>query len=201
MAVNPDLYNLPDREEDRIWDIVFVGNRYKDREVREAGEKQVLLPALQWALKNGKLIGVWGKGLSAPDMFTWRNLPQVWNAPGVYQHETLRLESMKVYKRAKVVLSYTSCPNGETMLPNRLLQAAACGCIILSQKTPATDYILAGNYFVTRSAEETGKQLTRIFSDMPAAWEVARKCRAHVLANHTFVNRLKDILGVLGEPI
>jgi len=198
MAAAPHIFH-PAVDKDREWDIVFVGNRYKNREVRERGESEVLIPAIEWALENNKKIGVWGKGgPGTPDLFTWENLPLVWDTPGVYQPETLRLEAADIYRKAKVVLSYTSCPDAQTMLPNRLLQAAATGCVILSQRTPATDRILGkSGYHSSRSAEETKKKLSHIFDNLDECFQQAESTRTHVISNHTFKQRLERIIRVV----
>ncbi len=196
MALAPSIFTPPDSNDEREWDVVFVGNRYKGRETRELGEDLVLLPALRWCKENNKKMGLWGKGPDSADLFSWANQKEVWES-GIYQRETTRLEAAEIYRKAKVVLSYTSCPDGETMLPNRILQAVGCGCIILSQKTDATDEILDNNYWKVSEKEDVGHHLEDIFFDLDKSFDFANRCRNHVLANHTFKHRLDDIFNLI----
>lgn len=199
MALAPEIYYPPETADEREWDIVFVGNRYMGRKIRESGEGIVLLPALRWAKKNEKRFGLWGKGPGSPDLFNWENQREVWDAK-VFQKETLRLAAAEVYRKAKVVLSYSSCPTSATMLPNRVLQAVGSGCILVSQKTPATDYIVGvDNYVGVSSLQETDQALTRIFNDLPEHYAMAKRAREYVLNHHTFKHRLISILEMIGE--
>lgn len=199
MALAPDVFFPPETDDEREWDIVFVGNRYMGRKTRESGENIVLLPAIRWAKKNKKQFGLWGKGPGSPDLFNWANQREVWAAK-IFQKETLRLGSAGIYRKAKVVLSYSSCPTSATMLPNRVLQAAGSGCILISQKTPATDFIVgADNYVGVSSPQETDQALTKIFNALPEHFAMAKRAREQVLNHHTFKHRLIAILEMIGE--
>ena len=198
MALAPEIFYPTTPIEKREFDIGFIGNRYNGREVREAGEDMILIPALEWAKENNKKMGVWGKGPDGPDLFTWSNRKEIWES-GVYQHETTRLEAADVYRKVKVILSYTSCPDSQTMLPNRLLHAVGSECVVLSQDTPATREILNNSVFISDSPAKTKRMLDLIFSNLPAAHAQTVAGKEYLLEHHTFKERLKQILIMIGE--
>ena len=63
----------------RDFDIVFIGNRYPNCKARTDGERDVLLPAIDWAREHGKNVGVFGYGDFSE--FSWREILSVWDDP------------------------------------------------------------------------------------------------------------------------
>ena len=175
---------------DREWDIVFLGNRYTTRQIRNDAEAAVVIAAAKWAIANGKKMGVWGHD-GAP--YGWWKVPEIYNT-GIYQGRCDRLEAADIYRNAKVALSVSSNDYSPTMSPNRVVQIAASGTILIAYKSPASVWQTGGQSCISDSAYETEFLLNDIFynADQYITW--ADFARAHVLADHTFKHRLETIL-------
>lgn len=170
---------------DRDWDIVFLGNRYVTRQIRNDAEQAVIIAAAKWATANGKKMGVWGHD-GKP--YGWWRVPEIYNT-GIYQGRCDRLEAADIYRNAKVALSVSSNDWSPTMAPNRVVQIAACGTILIAYKSPATWWQTGGNALISHSDSTTNYYLYHIFTDE----DIYTGARAHVLAHHTFKHRLETI--------
>lgn len=194
MAVAPEIFYPPDKPyADREWDIVFLGNRYITRKIRNDAEEAVVIAAAKWAVANGKKMGVWGHD-GAP--YGWWKVPEIYNT-GIYQGRVDRLEAADIYRNAKVALSVSSNDYSPTMAPNRVVQIAACGTILIAYKSPATRWQTENHCFSSHSDLDTKQRLSEIFSfksSMDYYISQANLAREHVLAHHTFRHRLETIL-------
>jgi spore maturation protein CgeB len=191
MAVEPTIFYPSEVPwEDREYDIVFLGNRYTNRFVRTCGEQAVVRAAARWALQHGKKMGVWGY---ASGIYGWDDISEVYKS-GIYQGCVDRLKAADVYRNARVALSVASNDDSPTMAPNRVPQAAMCGCVLINYKSPATEWMLDGNNNTSLSVRETEQFLKDIFSRPEAYLEKVQKAQTHILQHHTFAHRLNTIL-------
>lgn len=226
MAVAPEIYNSdtsPERFWGREFDIVFVGNRYGDRTVRTSGDVRVLFAAIEWAREHGKKMGVFGLPTGP---YSWHNIHPVWpdsdgqepfldpdeckepnpDYHGVYQgRRTRRLEAADVYRNAKVALSVASNEDSITMVPNRVVQIAGTGTILIAHKSIATEHLLDGHVLISDSMGKTKQFLDDIFLDLghyEAQEDYLKRmemAKQHTLSNHTFKHRLISILQAVGR--
>lgn len=224
MAVAPEIYYsdfTPVNFWKREFDIVFVGNRYADREVRTSGENAVVFAAVDWARRNGRKFGVYGlhKG-----PHSWEGVFPVWhdlngNTPfldekheklnpeyqGIFQGRcTGRLETADVYRNTKVALSVASNENSLTMVPNRVVQIGVSS-ILIAYRSKATERLTGGHALISDTAEKTWQYLDDIFFNVgnfgPSEEYIKRAERARdfVLSAHTFRHRLEAIVDVLED--
>ena len=218
-ACDPEIHfpRLDDMElKDREFDIVFVGNRYPDQWARMLAEKAVLLPALAWGRAHNKKMGVWGIGDGS--RHSWRYVPAVWidecgNAPygpsdtdcrdrlksysGIYQEFTGASVAPEIYRRSRVVLAMNEQITSPTMTSMRTYEACACGNIVLSHASPATESIFGGLVYQSATPQETAECLEEIFSEDPVCSDsliVAQKAAIEMIEHHTYAHRLRKII-------
>ena len=193
MAVSPDIFYSPVSSK-RHWDIVFLGNRYKNREVRTSGEQAVIIEAAKWAIENGKNMGVWGR---EDDAYGWSDIPEIYETE-IYRGRVDRLAAASIYKTARVALSISSNDNSLTMAPNRIVQAACAGCDILAYTSKATEWQTRGHCAISTTPEETRRFLDRTFSMGFRSLDVI-EAQSYVMKHHTFYQRLQTILETLND--
>jgi len=189
MAVAPDIF-YPSIEEPEF-DIVFLGNRYRNRLVRNTGEKAIIFAAADWAKKNNKKMAIYGYNYGG---FGWQDS----TLANIARPRVDRLKAADIYRNAKVALSVASNDWSPTMCPNRVPLIAATGIPLIAYTSPAVEWITGGNANISKSAEETKKILDGILLDDLQIYTVkARLAKERILAKHTFKNRLQTILEAL----
>lgn len=178
----------------REFDIVFVGNRYPGEMDRVIGEQVVLFPALEWADRNNKNIGVFGLGDDSAH--SWKGIPAVWDGP--YQKYTNAFEAGKIYRKSTVVLCMNEQLESPTMCSMRTYEACACGNIVLSHYSAATANIFGDLVNIASTPTDTLRFLDYLFlseAHIPIR-EIVRANRAqvHVYEHHTYSHRLQELL-------
>lgn len=195
MACEPYYHNPGDLAlAEREWDIVFVGNRYPAQPDRCLGEFTVFLPALKWALKNGKKFGVWGLW---DGELGWSSCPLVVANRQVYQAFTGCMEAPNIYRNAKIVLCMNEQLQSPTMTSMRTYEACASGAVVLSHYSVATENLFGNTVLLSQSAEETETLLTDIFSGSPIKqfYELLTfRCVSFVYEHHTYTKRLQELV-------
>jgi spore maturation protein CgeB len=188
-----DIYYM-----NREFDIVFVGNRYPDEFVRVLAEDVILKPAIKWAEKHGKKIGVWGLGDDT--RHSWKYYSMVY--PKHYQTYTHALEAPKIYRNAIVVLAMNEQNLSPTMTSMRTYEACACGNIVLSHASVATNNIFSNVVLQAEIPEDTYDQLDWVFT--PAGINIeaigmAGRAVNYMYDQHTYRHRLMKILQGLAK--
>lgn len=208
----------------REFDIVFMGNRYPKEQDRVIGEFCVLFPAIRWAQQHNKRVGIFGKGDNTH--FSWRYAEEVWkdkngNVPyaddnlqcegpinpdyvGPYVGYTGAFESGNIYRKSIVVICLNEQLYSPTMTSMRTYEACACGNIVLSHFSLATQNIFGDVVSIANDPVETEEILSDIFEseeETPARFykTLANKATVFVHQSQTYTHRLLKLLEFLGE--
>lgn len=197
MAAAPEIFYPGTDSIDREWDIVFLGNRYPTRRVRNSGEDSVVIAAAEWALENKKRMGVWGLEDTGHG---WKGVSKIYNT-GIFQGGRVdRLQAAEIYRSSRVALSVASNSESPTMAPNRVVQILATGIPLITYMSKATEWQSGGFANISCSAFQTQFLLDEIFNGKPLVYaERANRARKHVMGHHTFKIRLESILEALNE--
>ncbi|GHV53272.1 hypothetical protein FACS1894206_03630 [Deltaproteobacteria bacterium] len=162
------------------YDLIFVGNNDGIDRLEMRAVIRNLLPA-EYSL------AVIGRG--------WENLLPA----GVLTDTFVDWEKLPdVYASAKIVLSDHQpemAANG--FINNRVYDALACGCIVVSDPVKGMEDILDVPQCGSRSTLH--KTIAGILKEEKIAGEKAAALRAEVLAKHTFTDRVKKLEKLIGQ--
>lgn len=189
MAADPDVHRpMTLSEEDRRTfgaDLSFVGAGYANR--------RRLFPALlrqPWSFK------VWGNEWEGAD-----------DLRSVIQLNGARIDTetcMKVFNATAINLNLHST-NGEGLDPQadfvnpRTFELAACGAFqLVDDRSLLRDFFTDQEMVSFRDFKDVPKLVTHWLGDQPAREAMALAARERVLAAHTYVHRMRDLLGQIG---
>lgn len=153
-------------------EIIFVGNS------RNQFRKMV-----QWADEENIKIGLWGS--------LWEQFIPENKITGQYIDNS---KLAKYYSSCKILLNdhwETMSNNG--FVSNRIFDATACGCIIISDDVVGLSDLGLKNIFVVRSGKELKLMIAKILARYQYYKEMAEESRLVVLRKHTFLNRAEVI--------
>lgn len=189
MAADPDMHHpMALSEDDRRTfgaDLSFVGAGYANR--------RRLFPALlhqPWSFK------VWGNEWEGAD-----------DLRSVIQLNGARIDTetcMKVFNATTINLNLHSTsgdgldPQGDFVNP-RTFELAACGAFqLVDERSLLRDFFTEQEMVSFREFQDVPKLMTHWLGDQPARQAMARAARERVLAAHTYVHRMQDLLGQIG---
>ncbi len=189
MAADPDMHGPVDlSEEDRRAygaDVSFVGAGYANR--------RRLFPALlrqPWSFK------LWGNEWDGAD-----------DLRSVLQLDGARIDTatcMKVFNATTINLNLHSAtgsgldPEADFVNP-RTFELAACGAFqLVDHRSLLPDLFHPQEMVSFRSFDEVPGLVQRWLGDSAARQAMATAARTHVLEAHTYVHRMKDLLGQIG---
>jgi spore maturation protein CgeB len=112
------------------------------------------------------------------------------------------MEAPNIYRKARVVLAMNEQTLSPTMCSMRTYEAAACGNIVLSHWSQATENIFKDTVITSNSREETLAYLDDIFlgsveSPNPLYVEKAMMACDLVMQQHTYRHRLSTLIRLL----
>jgi len=177
-ATNPERFRPQGAKPQ--FDMVFVGNQ-----VSQAGHGGRRIVAAMLPLKRS--LAVWGQG--------WDGILPT----GVWQGCFVPNEELpEVYAKGRLVLNdHQPGMREHGFVNNRVFDATACGCVVLSDVVEGIGEVLD----VPRAGNPGGLQrlAEELLADPAKARAKAEEIRRQVLARHTFDHRATEILQVLDE--
>lgn len=189
MAADPSVHRpleLTQAEREEYGsDVSFVGAGYANR--------RAIFPRLHghdWRFK------LWGN--------EWDGATDL---ASVIQRNGARIDTdtcLKVFNGSAVNLNLHSCvgsgfdPDGDFVNP-RTFELAACGAFQLADRRSLMPDLFAANEVATVSSpEELSVEITRWLRDPEQRLAMAARARQRVLAEHTYVHRMQDLLSQIG---
>jgi hypothetical protein len=107
-------------------------------------------------------------------------------------------ETAAAYKRHRVFLSAGPAPGSPTAVPRQVFEQLACGATVLSAPGAGVETVFGELVPVASGREAAAEQLARLLGDEAARRELAARGQRHVLAAHTYRDRLAELTAVLG---
>jgi Glycosyl transferases group 1 len=107
-------------------------------------------------------------------------------------------ETVDAYKRHRVFLNADPVAGSPTMLSRRVFELLACGTAVLSAPSAGIEAILGDLVPVARGEAEASEQLERLLDDEGSRRELTGRGRRHVLARHTYRDRLAELAEAVG---
>jgi len=106
-----------------------------------------------------------------------------------------------IYKSHLVSLNVNTVEDSETMFSRRLVEILACGGLAVSTPALAIERLFADWCHVVRSRDEAAALFERLARDGYSARdrEMMRSGAEHVLAHHTYRQRLGSVLDAIGR--
>ncbi len=190
--------NYEDLEfKNRKYDIVFVGNRYPDIHERCLGEMAVLIPTMKWARENGKKVYIFGSLDNSPH--SWKSWALMHTAS--YEGPTNALDTGDIYRDSRIVICLNEQLKSPTMTSMRTYEACACGNIVFSHESIATQSLFGDCLYQSNRPEETGEVLDYLFDPQNAKTILAKAQWAtlKMFENHTYRHRIIKMLTELGN--
>ncbi|GJL49449.1 glycosyltransferase family protein [Candidatus Nitrospira salsa] len=189
LAANPDVHKpvvcSPAEQKEFGADVSFLGAGYPNR-------RQLL----EGLLNQGWSFKLWGNE---------------WDNPGplsaALQRNGARIDSetsVKIFNQTKVninVHSYTGSgfdPDGDGINP-RTFELAACGAFqVIDRRSLLSQHFDETMLAVIQNPEDLVPTVHRYVHDSAARLAMAEASRRHILAHHTYVHRMKELLGTVG---
>lgn len=107
-------------------------------------------------------------------------------------------ELHKYYSSCKILLNdHWEDMKEEDFPSNRLFDALACGTFVISDKIPSADTIFEGSIVTYDDAEDLNEKIDYYLAHEEERVKLAQKGQKIVLENHTFDNRVEEILSAL----
>jgi hypothetical protein len=110
-------------------------------------------------------------------------------------------ETAAIYKRHCVFLNAGPTATSPTAIPRQLFELLACGTPVLSAPSAAVEEILGELVAVAAGGEEAAAQLERLLGDEAYRASLAVRGQRHVLAAHTYRDRLDELVAAAGFDI
>ena len=82
---------------------------------------------------------------------------------------------------------------------NRLFDALACGTSVISYDIPSAKTLFDGNIVTYRDADDLDEKINYYLNNPQKREELAKKGKEIVLNNHTFDNRVDEIVEALKD--
>ncbi|MDQ2103335.1 glycosyltransferase family protein [Azospirillum isscasi] len=175
-CTDPSIFYPTDANEERVPDVLFVGN---SRGVRR--------PIIDDALQMGIDIGVYG---------------QMWG--GIIPHgcvlgEYIPNDGLRAYySNAKIVLNdHWPDMKREGFVSNRVFDAGACGAAIVSDDIVGLQDIFGESIITYDGPEDLQRKVESLLSDEDVLRSIGERLRQIILAEHTFEHRVRDILATV----
>ena len=172
-------------EERRLWgsDVVFVGSHYPERE------------ALFEALADFDL-ALWGPG--------WGNLRDGSPLQGrIHKAHTVPSDWLRIYSASRIVLAtHYRDPGGRYAVHQaspRVFEVMACGAFLVTDRQRDTFSLFQdGRHLVGFDDADDLRRKIRHYLDRPRERRaIAERGRAEVLARHTYVHRLTELVAAI----
>lgn len=109
-------------------------------------------------------------------------------------------ELHKYYSSCKILLNdHWEDMRDEDFPSNRLFDALASGTFVISDKIPSADTVFDGSIITYDSIDDLNEKINYYLTHEDERIKLTEKGRKIVLENHTFDNRVNEILSVLKE--
>lgn len=188
-AAQPRLNN-PVLYAPRSGAVCFAGTWYQHRHgQRQHGAQAILRPALDYDLHIYDRMAY-----SADRNYDW---------PEEYRR-ALRggvpyAQMLSAYKAYKVFLNINSVTDSSTMFSRRVVELLACGTPVISSYSRGIDELLGADLvLMSRDAATTRRHLEHLLGDDDARERLALRGQRKVFAEHTYTQRLQQILDMIG---
>ncbi|CAM9894381.1 unnamed protein product, partial [Scytosiphon promiscuus] len=107
-----------------------------------------------------------------------------------------------LYSSAKVVLSTTeTLQRGLGMVNNRVFEALACGCAVLSDAFPEMEETFGDHILYYRHPGDAARAVEYLLGNDTARTELGSRGRKLVLSKHTYASRVQSILSTMGDVL
>lgn len=110
-------------------------------------------------------------------------------------------ETAAIYKRHPVFLNAGPTVSSPTAIPRQVFEMLACGTPVLSSPSGAVEEILGELVPVAHGFDETTDLLERLLSDDEYRASLAARGQRHVLAAHTYRDRLAELAATVGFDV
>lgn len=107
---------------------------------------------------------------------------------------------LTAYRCYRVLLNTNSVTDSPTMFSRRVFESLACGTPVVSTGSAGMKRMLGDLVLVTRSHEDTARFLDGLLGDEEARLRLAHLGYRQVHTNHTYRQRLDEMLGRIGLP-
>lgn len=185
-ACNPSFHRRAEPHRRFAHDIAFVGNNYFEFPARLWGAETVLKPLID----SGHNIKIYGN-----EWWLDENRP-FYIRPDQYGGYLSNEELPTLCASVPIVLCLHSVADSKTMMSMRVFEVLGSGGFLISQWTPAVENLFKNHHHLvwTKSAGET-LELVDYYLNNPAARDrIARQGQEEVYQNHTYQQRLQDIM-------
>ena len=109
-------------------------------------------------------------------------------------------ELYKYYSSCKILLNDHWEDMRDLDFPsNRLFDALACGTFVISDDIPSAKTLFDGNIVTYRDADDLDEKINYYLNNPQKREELAKKGKEIVLNNHTFDNRVDEIVEALKD--
>jgi hypothetical protein len=185
----PTAYDAAEPESapvDRSDDIAFIGipSRYR-------------IAALEKMASAGFSLSIAGVGWKS-----YRGILEKHIRNGGWINTT---DSFRLLKRAKIGINLSVDEPKEpehTHISPRVYDICAAGCLLVSEEVPLLAASLPDcSYYTFDAIDRAVETIKRLLDDFGSYTTVRDKNRAAVLANHTYRNRVEQLIGMVGQGV
>jgi hypothetical protein len=110
-------------------------------------------------------------------------------------------ETVDTYKRHRLFLSAGPSAASPSALSRQVFELLACGTPVLSTPSAGIEEILGELVPQAGNREEAGEQIERLLGDEGERRELSERGRRHVLAAHTYRDRLAELVTTVGFDV
>jgi Glycosyl transferases group 1 len=110
-------------------------------------------------------------------------------------------QTTAIYKRHRVALSAVASADSPSAVPRQVFELLACGTPVLSTPSAAVEEILGDLVPVADDYDEAVDRLTRLLGDEEYRSDLATRGQRHVLAAHTYRDRLSELVAAAGFDV
>lgn len=176
-CTDPDVF-YPEKDNDLSEEILFVGVT-----------RGVYRKIIKDILKTKHEVSIYGMG--------WEEFIDEKHVKGYFiPNEELH----KYYSSCKILLNdHWDDMRDEDFPSNRLFDALACGTFVISDKIPSADTLFEGGIVTYDDVNDLNNKINYYLSHEDERVEIAKKGQKIVLENHTFDNRIIELISVLKE--
>ncbi len=156
-----------------------------------ANSRGVLRPIAEEVLDTERDLAIWGSG--------WEGLIDTARVVGEHVPNG---ELRHVYSSAGIVLNdHWEDMREHGYISNRIYDALACGTLVLSDDVPGLSERFGEAVAVYRSPAELKELIERLLADPAELRRRGELGRSAVLAEHTFAQRVDDLLEIVAERV
>ncbi|WP_074036351.1 glycosyltransferase [Exiguobacterium sp. AT1b] len=106
----------------------------------------------------------------------------------------------KAYKGFKVMLNVNSVNDSPTMFSRRVFEGLACATPVVSTRSVGVKQMLGDYVFLDEGDEMLEETFRKLLTDDAFYEDVAMGGMRHVLKNHTYTQRLAQVVSTIGLP-